>query len=665
MQEEYTSKQIFDLQAKWDARMQESYERGDDSAKFVIEGEQNLGYDTSAATREQFVFNLSKKFLRIAHANACNIDLSMSLVANQTVPMEEKRTFSNIVNQIMFSGESIRQAKEAIKKVYNYGYAVFHVKAVRESQNTLNKVLQIESVENVKSCFFDLKSRHKSFNDGNFCGRCENVSDKALLKYYGDKLEGVPLKKVNKIADFWYRKTEKKTFVKLTTGVYKLKEDLDPLKDIPTKETIQERVKYIAHKKVLEGYEVVLEENKHMPVDVLPMTIDYGSIEWVDPEKGYQSFPFCHDFKDSQLLFNYAASTAADIMKQMTGDKWLFSNDHIQSEKALKSAKEINEREGGLIFDGDIATIRRERGQEIPASLVQMLQESRAILQEIAGSYMESGSSQIKAVSGVSLDKLFERVDLVQNNVIVGHLDTINIVGNIVKNYIPVYYHENRQILIDCMDGQERVEEINKPAVHPNGMAYVENDIKDIAKNYRFKINAAPSKKLQSQNIKIELEEMYKINPKYMDMTIDIYAQNLDVPNADVLSRRFSTTIPPELIDFGSGDITKEQYNQIAQEKQQKAQQQQMLMMQNAPDSVLKKAKAQEAISSAQTKAFSAETDRLAEHAKAMNSHIDSVAKAANVNFKNKNEEAYIELEKAKSLISHIQSTITGGMKRD
>lgn len=666
----YTPAKIFKLYEGWKARMGPSWERGNKNLLFVEKGEQHLGYDASAVSRENLVFNMANKFLKTVQANAKDIDISLSLRSPlcDTNP-EEKKSFSMIINQIMLKENNLRSIQASLDKVYSFGQAVFHVKNVRENEDTLNQVLEIENIEDVTSTFFDYGAMSPTYHDGNFCGRIYYMDREKLRRLYKD-LENVDLPQTCEVADFWYKARKKEKYFLLNTGEYKREDLIDPLRDFiknsPPKNMETTRLR---HLRAVQGYDKFIEQtsakSKGIPVNILPMVLNYGGMCWLGKDNGYESFPFGYHLWDSQLLLNYSGSTAADILKSVTADKWLFGTEHVDSTESFNSANEINEREGAFLFTGNTATIRREVSQQLPPAVVEVFNQTRTMMQDIAGSYFEGGSSKIKAVSGVALDKLFERIDLTQNNTIVAHLNTVNVLGEVVKKFIPICYHENRKLLVCNSDGEKSVIEINRPVPQPGGGEFIENNVKDLCKHYSFDIDASPSAKLQSQNIKSELDELYTKNRQYMNLTVDIYTKNLDIPNADIISRRLSTQIPKELIDYGNGKITEEQYQQITQQKAQQQQQAQEQAMMNSPQVKFEGAKVQADISRAKSEAFRAETDRLKEHSNALNNHIKSVSGAANVQFKDENEKAYIELQSAKDSISHAEKIINQLIPRD
>ncbi len=648
----YTTKNIYKLYLGWSEKMNSSWDRGKESLQFVEGGYQDYSNEDRTMSREHLVFNVINKFLKTVQANGKELDLTVSLKANDALLEDkEKKVFQTIVDHIMFENENLNAFRESLDEVYSFGQSVLQVKSVRENQKTLNKILKIETISDPTTAFFDYNAPSKTYHDGRFCGRVYKISRENLTAKYKN-LNNSDLPKNLTVIDFWYKKSKKAKYIKLTTGQYKLEKLIDPLRDMIVKgdNKIDGTVNTICYMRVVKEIDKVLTKET-LSSSILPMVMNYGGMSWVGTG-AYESFPFGYHLRDAQLLLNYAGSTAADILKTTTADKWLFQDEHLLSDDACKNANEISQREGGFNFTGDIRTIRREQSQQLPPSIVSLFEQTRAIMEDLVGSYFESSRSNIKAMSGVALNKMFDRMDLTQSNVVVAHLNSVNVIGEIVRQYIPVYYTETRKITTVNSAGKENVIEINSKVEQPNGMVVVKNSISDLSKNYRFKVNVAPSLKVQSQNIVAELEGLYKIDQRYAELTADLYVKHLNIPNADIISKRLASQIPEELIKYSDGEITKDEYDKIVAEKMEEAKK-------SDPELLTAIAKMQTEQYKAKTEQYKAETARNKEAMSATTERVKIATKVSEMEYKNENEKAYIELERAKTMLSSIEKRLT------
>jgi hypothetical protein len=638
----YTVQNIWKLYLDWRSKMNSSWERGKSNLKFIQCGEQNDEY--SHGSLEKLTFNVLDKFLKIVQANGKNLDLSVSLKSiNPITQNKEKKVFQSIFEHIMFSYDNSNAFRESLDDVYSFGQSVLYVKRVRENNDTLNEVLKIENIKDPTSVFFDCSAPSRSYHDGKFCGRVIKIKRENLIRQY-KKLKSLGLPEYVTVIDFWYRTKKREKYVKLNTGEYKLERLIDPLRDVIVDKTkkVEGTTPNIGFMRVVKEIDYVLIKEE-LNSCMLPMVMNYGGFVKTS-NFCYESFPFGYHLRDAQKLLNYTGSTAADILKSTTADKWLFSNENLASNDAHRNAEEINEREGGFNFTGNIQTIRREQSQQLPPSIVSFFEQTRSILEDLVGSYFDNSRSHLKALSGVAINKMFDRMDLTQSNVIVAHLNTLNIVGEILKQHIACCYHQTRKIVVANSSGKEQTIIINEDVEQPNGKHVVKNPISDLLNSYNFQVNISPSRKMQSQNIVEELTALYKIDPRYAELTADIYVKHLNIPNADVISKRVAAQIPSELIDYSDGEINKEQYDRIVQQKMEEAKR-------NDPKIMTDVAKMH-------IEQYKAETARNKEQASAALNRVKVLTDTVNSQQKNENDKNYIELERVKTMLSVIEKKL-------
>lgn len=653
-----TSKKIFKYYDGWKQYMQPSWKRGMDNVRFVEGSAQdNEISGGSVEPREEFIFNVVRKLLEVAKAQGKEIDLSLQLSQRGDYDVEEEKVFQCLLSTIMLSGKNAKALADGLDKVYSFGQAVFHVKNVREDEKTLNQVLEIENIEDPREAFFDYKSPSRTFHDGNFCGRKYKISRKALKDIYKNKLDAMVLKEDNEVIDFWYKRRKRVNYLPLVSGEYKREDLIDRARDSLLSQPAKKGwITYIEYCRVLEDFDDFLEKYTLPTVNCLPLVFNYGGIAWIDGK--YQTFPFGYHLRDAQILMNFSGRLIADIMKSTNADRWLFEADHLKNQEARLCAEEINVREGALTFTGDIQKIRREPSQQLPQGVLEFFSQLPQVIQSLAGSYFEGNSALIKATSGVALDKMHERADLQQNPIICAHLNTVQVVANIIKTLIPVYYKENRELIVQNVDGNITTLEINQLITQPNGLTIVKNNVNNICVNYDYTMKVAPSMKMQRQNMKAELLSIYQIYPQAVNQTIDIYADSLDISASKMLSRRLGVNIPPELIEYGDGDMTYEQYQQVTQEKQRQMMQEQQIMEQQNPNYQYMQARTQTEHVKGQTALMDAQTAQLKETSAAHNALIKNTSNAVKVQMENKNAVAQHDLEILKTYMQHINDII-------
>lgn len=653
----YTSRYIFKLRDDWSDYMTESWERGRQSISFIEKSEQAIS-DPNDLSFDSLAFNFMWKLLKIAQSRAQEIDLSLLLHPLGGTSTEEDRTNRALFHQLMLNDSNKKAFKECLDKVYSFGQGVFQIKNVRQNQETLNEILEVKSVQDVPSVFFDKYAKSPTFSDGQFCGKTFKLSAARAKKYY-PRLKNYSLKEEVELADCWYRVKKPATFLKLNNGQYKREDLIDPQRDSlapnvdPRKDVITE-VHYV---RVVKELDIYLEKEKNFSFNMLPLVFNPGGMIWDASQGKYETFPFGWHLRDTQILLNYAGSVAADILKSTKADRFLLDETHLQSKEAMDSANEINQREGALLFTGNVETIKQIPSQQLPPQVGEMFMQLQGVLQTLAGSYFEQEADKIKGISGVALDKLFTRMDLAQNPVILAHLDAINQVGRVLQAMIPDYYYQQRLICLKMPDGTQEFTEINTPRPQPNGMVVIENNVKDIANKYEYNVQITSSPRLQKQNTQLELEKLYQIFPPAAQSTIDIYANSLDIPCAEILGKRLSVNIPPALIAYANGEMPESKFRAIQAQQQQAAQRQMM----NSPQmqalgakAAKDQADAQSSLLRSRTDAFNAQTNRLKEMGETTNHHIRSISDAVKVALENENTRYVQQVEIFKKLLEHL-----------
>lgn len=591
-------KTIINQYENWVKLMKQSNERAKECIAFVEEGRQwdaDIRALRQDARKETLVFNVLLKHLHGVQAKGKNLELTIDLAPTKdNNDPEQTNTFKMVLHDAMLGTQQKESFKRGLDKTYSYGYAVYIAKAQYENKSeNLNKRPVILCLEDPSMAFFDPYAPSLTKHDGNYCGIAMEIGKSEFLRYYPEYAQKNPdflKQKKNLVIDYWFKEWENMKFVRLATGVYK-REDLltDEDKEILSTGDHADICKYENVCKVMSMRIIndkVLEKPTEYPSeDILPMAYEYGLTRWTTG--GYQAYPFAYPLMDAQRLHNFLGSNLATISKNSTGDKWLFTPEHIQSEEQKQAAKDINKRDGGFIFakDSEGKEIRREMPGEIPPTVIEFWQLSKQEIDDIAGAFATAQGAEVKAIAGVALDKLFNRIDVLQNNVIQSHIHTIDVMAMIVRKMIPNLYTENRTLIVATPDNSQQAIEINK--VLSTGT--IKNNIKDIQNNYHYSIKAAVSTEVQQQNTQESLERIYAINPQLMSLTIDRYFANLDIPEAELLARRAVLMVDPIAVKYANGEISLSD----AMNSKQAMMMQQMQAQANSPQGQLANAKTQ------------------------------------------------------------------------
>lgn len=580
-----STRHIFGRYDAWSTYSEDSWARGQEALEFTVKGEQ--WKQNRPEGRDSLVFNLAKKTLLTQQANSKNLDLAIDVFSVENkADIKEERAFHALMTHIMLTGNNRISLNNDLQNLYAFGQSIFLLQVAKESQTTLNKGIYIKLLNDPRRAFFDTTSASTTRHDGMFCGYKSVVSRTKAIETYGKKFD-FPQSDVE-IIDFYYKKKEKATFVELENGQYKREDlitDIDRVVIGPSKSS---HIYRVYHMQVAKDVDVPLLKPYCMGIDILPMVYNDGFTSWTG--ESYESFPSTYDLQDAQRLLNYAGSQLGDYAKTATADKWFIDKRRMQSERARNAASRINLIDGVVPLDtpkttANLEPIQRMAPSQASPTLVQLFGESQTLLNSLAGSLFDGNNGEVTAISGVAIDKLVKRMDLVQSNAIVAHEKCVNIVGEIVKQLIPQVYTEHRVLALEQLQGEIQTLEINEPISYetPNQIIgkKLKNNVRAFVSQYGYKINAVASSELQSQNTFVILTNLYKIYPAAIQSTLDIYLKSFDIKEASVLSRRLGVQVPKPVVDYGNGTITFAQY----EEEMQQAQQQQMQMQQQMTNS--------------------------------------------------------------------------------
>lgn len=627
--------------SSWLSYYSENNSRARECIAFAWAGEQWIEGIVSSRTadnKESLVFNHCIRLMKRLKAQSREVEFSLNLSPlNQKYQDNpgETAAFRIVTNDIMLNNDMKSKFSYALDKAADYGYAVAEVNYEREDDETLNSYPVVRIHEDPSMAFWDKNAPDMFKVKGRFCGLRRLLNRQEIVSKYENLDDQQWIKNSNNVViDYWFRSYREANFILLKSGVYK-REDLLTIDDLensateedgfdnednsqsPNKSKIK-RMPLIKKANVSCIYfkrfcnDRVIQKATLFPSDDLPLVYHPAFRIWI-PEKGERTYPYIYHMMGSQKLHNYTLSQAATMAKNVTGDKWFFKEEHVETVDQQNIAKKINRLEGGMIFGGDPATIRRESPGEISQSLMVLAQQSKQEIDEMAGAMTDAQTTDQVVISGVALDKVTHNMGIINTDVIGIHTQFVNQVGRIFKQMIPRLYTEQRTLVVFQDDGSAETITINEPI----GTGEIKNNIKDINNNFEYEIVAGPSSVMQKENTLKYLTGFYQISPQLFDLTGDIAMRMLDTPEAGELERRVATKIDQNLIKYSQGLISEAEFMQAQAKAQQQQQQQQMQQMQMDPQgqSMLGMAKAETA--KAQASQYDSETKRFTAHANA------------------------------------------------
>lgn len=618
----------------WAGYFSQNDRRGEAAIRFAELGEQAPVNTQYSRGYETLTFNILFKHLRRVQAEAANLDLSLlfypldddtwderfkdqiqeaetqllqaahlgadnatqaslqqrvqrlqEIYANaRQHRIEEQKNHQAILNALMLDANKRLAFQQSIRQVYSYGYSVLVIKALPDIQGDEQfQKLEVECLPSPTAAFFDRNATTYTKTDGRFAGYRYDVTRAELMNRYADnkrlmrKLSDWSESKKLEVIEYYYR--DKKPDGGLGETIY--------------------YTRFIDN--------LMIEEPVPLYIDLLPVIYHSGLTVWNPEQRQEVTIPFIEPMKDAAKLHNYLGTQIANLAKQTGGRKIIvdkFDLDKLQPPE--REDWDNFERRSGLFVrpakrpdDPPGRDLEVISPMEIPQTLTENFATSKQEVDEIAGAFLSVQGAQDNAVSGVAIDARVRQANLLQNNVVQLHNHTIKIVGEVIKQWLPYVYHQTQTLTVRHKDNSLRRVTINKKLLTGS----IKNDLHAMTERYSYELELVGSSKLDEENTREYLTQIYQLSPQAFQLTADLYAQTLDIKDRDVLARRLKTMVDPLVIRFGDGDMNFMEFSSQRQQMQQQA-------AQANPQMQLIQSKIQNEQAQTQTQQFEAQTKR-------------------------------------------------------
>jgi hypothetical protein len=589
------SYETVDKQAQeWESEYQENNTRGQESILFSACGEQWMGSvesERELSNKETLVFNITQKFDKNFKAQTQQVEFTIGLWAkNDSTEAEQTNTYRLLLNHLILGKQFKDRMDDALKKSADYGYSVLELNYDYDNDETLCLSPVIRFHEDPQVAFYDKAAKSPYRTDGRFVGLRNKISKEEFLSSYPEYEDDCMWlnDQENDFIRYWYVDKKPAMYVALKGGVYKRKDLITIDDDLATDEDTKNK-KSGLYKKPLEkkGFKKCIYYVKYcnrkriskpvlFPTDRLPVPYHPSFTVWTDD--GYRTYPLTYPLQGVQQFMNFIHSQLATIVKNSTGDKWILAPEHVATEQAEKYAKNINQMEGAMVFPQppNVPAPRREQAADIPYALMEFSQSLTQLANDVSGAYFNPQNSDNVVVSGKALKEITNSMNVMQINAIAMHIGFVNECAAILKSMIPNLYTEERLLIARKADGSSQPIYINKP----NGNGGLINNIKDLNDSYIYELTAQPTTEMVRENSLKYLMMIYGIAPQAFTLTGDIFARNLNTPDAQEIELRLKAGMDQNLIKVSQGEITQEQYQKTQMPAQQAKQQQMQLVMQ-------------------------------------------------------------------------------------
>lgn len=345
----------------------------------------------------------------------------------------------------------------------------------------------------------------------------------------------------------------------------------------------------------------VLEGPQEFPCRYIPVIAVTGE-EWHLGEETYRSSVIRHA-KEPQRLFNYAASTDAEVTAMQPKAPYLVSTKQIAGlEDFWTEMGHANRPYLPYNPDPEAGMPSRVPPPVASQALQMQMQMAAENIKRTTGIYDASLGARSNETSGRAILARKEESQNATSIYADNMVKAITHTGCIIVDMIPRIYDTQRIVRVLGEDGQEKMETINALVMTAEGSATY-NDMS--AGRYDVNVSVGPSYSAKREETRTGIEAVLQAVPGAAQMIGDLYVSTLEWEHADRAAERLRKMLPPGIAEESEEEMTPEQM----QAKQMQAQQAQAEMQTQQEAQAIAKAKAEAEAAEAQGKARKANAE--------------------------------------------------------
>lgn len=515
------------------------------------------------------------------------------------IPYEVLNVVEGHIRHILHQADKDSFSYEIYKDLLSGGYSVAKVWTDYSSPMSFNQQIYLSRVFDPTLCGFDPAARASHKGDGQYCFEVFPMDVKDFERDYPDvELKGINYerdfegfnwsykdamgKKLILVVDYFEKKKRRTRIVRLADGRVMTVKDYERMQAYWEEMNFIEQLPIVMGKPRWTELETVcryrLIENQvleHEETDYtyLPYVfIDGNSINLTQGTSNttYQmTRPYVYHAKGIQDLKNFAGISLANYLENQIQSKFIVMKEAIPQEddyiEALTDIQKANTIVVNAFYENDPnkaipQPIREVVNQGAPPEIMGAFQVTDPTTQTILGSYASNLGRDDTRLSGKAVIETASQGNSAAMPYIVGYLQGLTQIGNIIVDLMPKYLVGKRTIPLIDSNGEQSYQEINikgKPIL----------DYKDRA--IKVNIDAGVNFQVQKNKALEQIVALMQASPQFGQFMnspqgLKILVSNLTVYGAD----RLQESIEPYL-------------QEQAQQQQQAMQMQQQAMMQN------------------------------------------------------------------------------------
>ncbi len=477
-----------------------NYDRYTEFRRFVFETSLTSDDDTLLQTlsKPQIEFNIMEAYISRLLGEFSKQEPSIEVGTDNESSADPNmvKYVEAHLRHILLDSKNEHTKYEVYKDLLSGGFSVFKVTTEYAHPMSFNQVIEFKKAYDTTLCGFDPLARMSHKGDGRYCFENFPMSRSRFEEEYPDiDLRSVTFKKdfegfswsfVNDqeetivVCDYYEKKTKKIKIVQLRDGQVVKKEEYDrmlaewdgfeqPPAIIGKPRTTE--LEYIVRYRLIENQVIEYVETDYL---FLPLVFVDGNSVMGKTHKNSNvrqyTRPYVYHAKGAQRLKNFAGISIANEIENIVQHKFIIKKEALpKEEEYLQAIKDIQKPSNIVVnafYEKDpnqpIPEPIREIGKvPAPPEILQAFAGTDSLLQNILGSYDASLGINNNQLSGIAVVEAASQSNAAAMPYIVGFLQGLQRVAEIIIALIPKYYTTPRTIPIMDEEGQRHFVRIN------------------------------------------------------------------------------------------------------------------------------------------------------------------------------------------------------------
>jgi rubrerythrin len=473
---------------------------------------------------------------------------------------------------------------EAFKCAVTCGYGVFRIATEYSDDNGFDQCIKILPVRNPFSVYFDANAKAFDRRDAR-CAWVTELVSREEFKSRWPKAEMVSFSPSNvgdtymdrwwqedqvRIAEYWYKKKEKKRIYRLSSGEVVDAKEFDPVADELAQPQVDEMGQMVREPILIEAEREVEYDCVYMEMvsgtqtlegptkwagKYIPIIPVWGELTNVDGRDRYMGLT--RTARDAQTNYNYHRSVTQETIANAPKSPFLVTPKMVAGhERQWENIGVANDPALMYNPDPDAPNGRptREGMSDMPVALIQAAQLDSEDLKAVTGIYDASLGARSNETSGKAILARQRESDVSTFDFLDNLSRSIRYEGEILVDLIPHIYDTQRIVRILGEDGTEEYVELNKPIYDQQTGKWV--TLNDLNRGkYDVAVSVGPSYTTQRMETAEAMLQLSQGTGPLAELAKYAAVKNMDIPGSDeVLKAMRKQMVMANLLDPNEED---------------------------------------------------------------------------------------------------------------